>query len=213
MPGLTPPDHSKICQDNPDVVEYHEPTGYRRIPLTTCQGGRELEYVEDKARPCPKHEDEFDRSHDRTLSGAGVFFAIVVPIGLASAAGYWVWRNWDGKFGRIRLGDGSGSSGGGGAGGGGGASMVWDAERAWIKYPIMAVAVVVAVLIAVPDTTTRLWRSTRTRFGMGGTSRSSGGASRRYTTRDSFARRQGDYDAVVDTDEGELLGDESDEEV
>lgn len=213
VPGLTPPDHSKICQDNPDVVEYHEPTGYRRIPLTTCQGGRELEYVEDKARPCPKHEDEFDRSHDRTLSGAGVFFAIVVPIGLASAAGYWVWRNWDGKFGRIRLGDGSGSSGGGGAGGGGGASMVWDAERAWIKYPIMAVAVVVAVLIAVPDTTTRLWRSTRTRFGMGGTSRSSGGASRRYTTRDSFARRQGDYDAVVDTDEGELLGDESDEEV
>jgi hypothetical protein len=38
------------------------------------------------------------------------------------------------------------------------------------------------------------------------------GGSKRFTTRDSFARGRGDY-AVVDDDEGELLGDESDEEV
>jgi hypothetical protein len=38
------------------------------------------------------------------------------------------------------------------------------------------------------------------------------GRSRRFTTRDSFARGRGDY-AIVDEDEGELLGDESDEEV
>jgi hypothetical protein len=38
------------------------------------------------------------------------------------------------------------------------------------------------------------------------------GSGRRFTTRYSFARGRGDY-AIVDEDEGELLGDESDEEV
>jgi hypothetical protein len=38
------------------------------------------------------------------------------------------------------------------------------------------------------------------------------GRGRRFTTRDSFARGSGDY-AVVDTDEGELLGEDSDEDV
>lgn len=227
VPGLSPADHSKICADDPDAVEYYEPTGYRRIPLTTCRGGRELEYIEDKAHACPKHEDEFEKTHRRRLSGLGLFLAVVVPIALAGAAGYWVWRHWDGKFGRIRLGDnGLGGGGGAGRGRGGGSSMVWDAERVWIKYPVMAVAVVVAIVIALPDTATRLWRSVRSTTRLfGGRGRGSGsggggggvggpgagGAGRRYTTRDSFARRRGDYDAVVDTDEGELLGDESDE--
>jgi hypothetical protein len=39
-----------------------------------------------------------------------------------------------------------------------------------------------------------------------------GGYGRTYTSRSSFARGRGDY-AVVDPDEGELLGDDSDEEV
>ena len=38
------------------------------------------------------------------------------------------------------------------------------------------------------------------------------GSGKRFTTRDSFARGTGDY-AVVDTDEGELLGEDSDEDV
>jgi len=38
------------------------------------------------------------------------------------------------------------------------------------------------------------------------------GRTARFTTRDSFARGRGDY-AIVDEDEGELLGEESDEEV
>lgn len=49
-----------------------------------------------------------------------------------------------------------------------------------------------------------LWRDARTTFG--------GSRPARFTTRDSFARGRGDY-AVVDDDEGELLGDESDEDV
>lgn len=114
--------------------------------------------------------------------------------------GYWVWRHWDGKFGRIKLGEpGSGA-------GGSGASMVWDAERPWIKYPVMVIAVVVAVVISLPDTTRRVWRSVGARFGL------VGGSGRRFTSRSSFARGRGDYD-VVDPDEGELLGEDSDEEV
>ena len=51
-------------------------------------------------------------------------------------------------------------------------------------------------------------------FGSGGRgawSRVGGGAGP-FTTRDSFARGRGDY-AVVDEDEGELLGEDSDEDV
>lgn len=80
--------------------------------------------------------------------------------------------------------------------------MIWDAERPWIKYPIMAIAVVVAVVVSLPDTMRRLGRSIWSRFRGGGT---------RYTTRSSFARGRGDYN-VVETDEGELLGEDSDEE-
>ncbi|KAI9759160.1 MAG: vacuolar protein sorting/targeting protein PEP1 [Chaenotheca gracillima] len=188
VPGLDPSDHSKICKEDPNAVEYFEPTGYRRIPLTTCEGGTELEYR--KAQPCPDHEEEFRKEH-RGLSGFTFFLAVVLPFVAAAGVGYWVWRNWDGKFGRIRLGEQGGIG-------------TFDAESPWIKYPVTAVAVIVAVVIAIPDTLGRLWRSVTGRFGSGG--------ERRYTTRSSFARGRGDY-AVVDEDEGELLGDDSDEEV
>jgi hypothetical protein len=68
----------------------------------------------------------------------------------------------------------------------------------------MALAGLVAVAQALPLLAASLWRSVSSLIGRG--------ASRRFTTRDSFARGRGDY-AIVDEDEGELLGDESDEEV
>jgi hypothetical protein len=110
---------------------------------------------------------------------------------LASGAGYWVWRNWDGKFGRIRLGNDGGSD--------------FDAGSPWVKYPVMAVAVVVAVAVAIPDVVGRIWRFAQSKMGVGA-------ATGRYTTRSSFSRGRGEY-AVVDDDEGELLGEDSDEEV
>ncbi|KAI9847205.1 MAG: vacuolar protein sorting/targeting protein PEP1 [Sclerophora amabilis] len=190
VPGLDPADHSKQCSKDPDAIQYYEPTGYRRIPLSTCEGGRELAYLEDKAKPCPGHDDDFRKTH-RGVSGLGLLFAIVLPFAAAAGVGYWVWRNWDGKFGRIRLGEQGGVA-------------TFDAESPWVRYPIAAVAVTAAVVIALPDTLGRLWRIVKGRFG--------GVPERRYTTRSSFARDGPDY-AVVDEDEGELLGDESDEEV
>ena len=61
-----------------------------------------------------------------------------------------------------------------------------------------------AVAQAIPLLVSSLWRSASSAFG--------GSSTRVFTTRDSFARGRGDY-AVVDEDEGELLGDESDEDV
>lgn len=181
-----------MCKED-GVTQWYEPTGYRRIPISTCVGGRELEHIESKAHPCPGHEDEFEKKHPG-ISGVGIFFAIVIPLLVASGAGYWVWRNWDGKFGRIRLGDHGGS--------------VFDAGSPWVKYPIMGVAVVVAVAVAIPDVVGRIWRFVGARTGWSG----GAGATGRYTTRSSFTRGRGDY-AEVDDDEGELLGSDSEEEV
>jgi len=115
--------------------------------------------------------------------------------------GWWVYKNWDGKFGRIQLGDGFG----GAAGGGVGLADAFDRDAPWIKYPVMLLSGVVAVLAAMPMVVGSLWKAVSTRLGRSGEQRP-------FTSRRSFQRGRGDY-AVVDPDEGELLGEESDEEV
>lgn len=80
----------------------------------------------------------------------------------------------------------------------------FDGEAPYIKYPVLLISGLVAVAQALPLLLASLWRSTQKILGRGG--------SRRFTTRDSFARGRGDY-AIVDEDEGELLGEDSDEEV
>ena len=183
--GQEAPDHSQVCKEDPEKMSYFLPTGYRRVPLSTCEGGNELEKYESKEVPCRGHEKDFEEAH-RGLSGFWIFIlGVVLPVSIASAVGYWVWQNWHGKFGSIRLGE-SGSP--------------FDADRPWIKYPVAAVAGIVAVLAAVPLLLGSLWRWGSGMFGGG----------RRYTTRGSFARGRGDY-AVVDEDE--LLGEDEDEEV
>lgn len=198
VPGFSPPDHSESCralvpEGSSPPTHYYIPTGYRRIPLSTCQGGHELEYLESKAQACPGFEKEF--AEHRRVSGWVIIISVLVPFALAGAAGWWVWRHWDGKFGRIRLGE-------GGAGvfeGAGGA-----AGNALMHYTVVTVAVLVAVITAIPDIVRRMWRFGRDRLGRR--------ASARYTTRSSFNRGRADY-AEVENDEGELLGEDSDEEV
>jgi photosystem II stability/assembly factor-like uncharacterized protein len=194
--GLEKPNPMDVCKKNPDLTEYYEITGYRRIPLSTCQGGKDLQYT-STTHPCPDHEAEYEKKHG--ISGAGLFFAIVLPIAAAAGVGYWVYKHWDGKFGRIRLGDGMG---------GGGMGSAFDGDAPWIKYPVMAISGVVAVLAALPMLLGSLWGIVSSRLGRS----SGGGYSRPYTSRSSFQRGRGDY-AVVDHDEGELLGEDSDDEV
>lgn len=174
-----------MCEQK-GVQEWWDNTPYRKIPLSTCEGGNEFDKTGD-VHPCPGFEEDFEKKHG--ISGFGIFLAVVIPFAAASGIGYYVWKNWDGKFGRIRLGD----SGGG-----------FDSEAPWVKWPVAAISGLVAVVAAIPLLIGSLWRFVAGRMG--------GYGGRTYTSRSSFARGRGDY-AVVDPDEGELLGEESDEDV
>jgi hypothetical protein len=187
--GLTLPDASLVCK-NKGVTEYWDNSPFRKIPLSTCEHGTEFDKQGGGPHPCPGFEDDFQKKHG--ISGFGIFMAVVIPFAAAGGIGYYVWRHWDGKFGRIRLGDSAGGA--------------FDSDAPWVKYPIAAISGLVAVAAAIPLLVGSLWRSVTGRVSGGGY----GG--RTYTSRSSFARGRGDY-AVVDADEGELLGDESDEEV
>ncbi|OJD23332.1 vacuolar protein sorting/targeting protein 10 [Blastomyces percursus] len=185
VPGLEPLDPKLVCTEDPKAIEWYEPTGYRRIPLTKCQGGKQLNHI--VAHPCPNREEEFEKKHPR-LRGIGLFFAIIIPIGLAAAVGYYVYQHWDGKFGRIRLGE-TGSGG------------FFDRDSPLISIPVTIVAGTVAVATALPLLVSSLWRSLSGFVRVPG-----GGSSRRpYSSRGAFAARRGDYVGVVD-DEDELLG-------
>ncbi|RFU79218.1 vacuolar sorting targeting 10 [Trichoderma arundinaceum] len=194
--GFTPISGKEWCTNNPNETSYFEPTGYRRVPLSTCQGGNELDKTSTE-HPCEGHEDEFEKKH-RT-SGVVIFFAVVIPFALAGTMGWYVYRNWNGKFGQIRLGDNS---------------STFDSDQPWIKYPIIAVSAVAAVVVSLPVMVSSLGRLVASSFGRFGQRSDRSWFSRgtrRFTTRDSFARGRGEY-SIVD-DEGELLGEESDEEV
>lgn len=199
--GLRPKDPEQICREDPEQTEYHEPTGLRRIPLSECKGGAFDPDNVFKVHPCPGHEEEFEKKHG--VSGVAIFFAVVTPIALAALVGWWVYNNWQSKFGQIRLGEQNGL----------------DNNSPWVKYPVVAVSAVVAVVAALPLVASSVWRAASSTFSrLRG--RDSGGrygwlgssGPRRFTTRDSFARGRGDY-AIVDEDEGELLGDDSDDEI
>jgi len=184
IPGLELADPKAVCSQG--AKEWWDPTPYRKIPLSTCQGN-EMDRV-GEVHACPGFEEEFDKKHG--ISGFGLFLAIGFPFVAAGSIGYYVWRNWDGKFGRIRLGE---------AGGG------FDSDALWIKWPVAALSGLVAVAAAIPLLVRSVWNFAAARMG-------GGYGGRTYTSRSSFARGRGDY-AVVDADEGELLGEDSDEEV
>jgi photosystem II stability/assembly factor-like uncharacterized protein len=186
--GLDPPDPMAVCRNDKNAFEYWDVTPYRKIPISTCNGGKEMEHTGSR-HPCPGKEEEFAKK--RGISGVGLFFAIVVPFGVAAGIGYWVYQNWGGKFGAIRLGD---------TGVGGGSFT----EGPWVQWPVAAVSGLIAVLAALPLLLGSLFRSARGVFG--------GYGGRTYTSRQSFARGRGVY-AAVDHDADELLGDDSDEEV
>ena len=189
VPGFNQPDHEAACSADPSLKKYYKPTGYRKIPISWCDGGDEEKYL-GQDLPCPGHVPEYEAEHPGGLSGFAFFLiAIVLPIAAAGGIGYWVWTRYQqGSFGRIRLGDSSGGS-------------AFDAEQPWVKYPVAALSAIVAVVAAVPLLIGAGWSALRGLFG----------GSRRYTTRQSFARGRGDY-AVVDPDEDELLGDDDDDE-
>ncbi len=190
--GYEPLSGKEWCEKY-NATTYFEPTGYRRLQLTTCEGGKEFDKTSTE-HDCAGYEGEVAKKHK--TSGVAIFFAVVIPIAAAVAIGWWVHRNWSGKFGQIRLGE---------------SSSTFDSDQPWIKYPVIAISAVAAVAAALPVVGVSVWRSA-----VGAYQRAGGGSggrswNRRFTTRQSFARGGG-YSQVEDYD-GELLGEDSDEDV
>jgi hypothetical protein len=140
------------------VFEYYKPTGYRRLPASTCEGGLELDKVE--SLPCPGEENrEKWKNKHKGLSGFGLFLAIVIPFAAAGGIGWYVWtRVLNGRFGAIRLGEDNGSP--------------------LVQYPIIIISALVAVAMAIPSILSAIGNWVGSKFTR----------TRRYTTRSSFAR-------------------------
>lgn len=144
VPGFTPPDHKAVCAENPNVIEWWEPTGYRRVPLSTCEGGKELDKI--VAHPCPGHEEDYDRKH-RGLHGFWLAVVILLPIGMVAVLGYTVWEHYSKNYGQIRLGE-----------------EESDQPLA-VQWAVTALAGVVAFVSVLPGAARSLLAQVRQRFG------------------------------------------------
>jgi hypothetical protein len=105
--GLTPEDRMKdMCSKN-NAFEYFKPTGYRKITLSTCVGGKE--YDSWDAEPCPGKEKEFDEHYGRGINKTNIWLVFGVPLFVLVFATWFVYdrgirRNGGFKrFGQIRL--------------------------------------------------------------------------------------------------------------
>ncbi|KAI0351364.1 Oligoxyloglucan reducing end-specific cellobiohydrolase [Trametes cingulata] len=106
MPGLKPHEADPVAQCRNGEDFWYELTPYRKVPISTCEGGKRLD--RGAAHPCPG------------LRGHGVFFwlmMLLIPISFAALAGYWYYRRGGYSRGAIRLpGADSGSRYSGGSG-------------------------------------------------------------------------------------------------
>ncbi|CAR30378.1 type I sorting receptor [Lachancea thermotolerans CBS 6340] len=106
--GLEPADPSQICKKDSDLIEYFEITGYRKIPLSTCEGGLRLD-VASKSHACPGKEKEFKNKYG--VSGRHILYIMIAPVLIFIGAAWFVYergikRNGGlSRFGEIRLGD------------------------------------------------------------------------------------------------------------
>ncbi|CDK29013.1 unnamed protein product [Kuraishia capsulata CBS 1993] len=105
--GLSPLDPVRICTADPDLLGYWEPTGYRKVPLSTCESGLQLDKWTE--HPCPGKKNDFNKKHGSGITGFGLFAVIFVPIAVFLAATWFVYdrgirRNGGfSRFGEIRL--------------------------------------------------------------------------------------------------------------
>lgn len=106
--GLKPADPKDICSKDNSLIEYFEPTGYRKIALSTCNGGLMLANS-DSPHPCPGKEKEFKEKYkvNHTSFLAIWIFAVLIFTGMLSFIYYrGIKRNGGfARFGEIRLGD------------------------------------------------------------------------------------------------------------
>ncbi|SCV04049.1 LAMI_0H13036g1_1 [Lachancea mirantina] len=106
--GLDPAELEETCKKHPDLVEFFKPTGYRKVPLSTCVGGLNLDQA-SVPQPCPGKEKEFRDRHKASRSSVVVI--TLLPLFVFLAAMWFIYdrgikRNGGfARFGEIRLGD------------------------------------------------------------------------------------------------------------
>ncbi|KAK9233929.1 hypothetical protein V1525DRAFT_436104 [Lipomyces kononenkoae] len=149
VPGYQPPDHSARCRQMPGLVEYSEPTGYRKIPLSTCVGGEALDI--SKLHACPGHEKEFENRH-RGVHGFVLFLLIMLPFCMAGVIAYLVYNHYYGQYGQIRLGETDFDT-----------HIGLGTDNGLVKYLVIAVSAVVAFVGALPAIASQLFTSWRGR--------------------------------------------------
>lgn len=105
--GLSPADHKKAMCSAPDTFQYFESTGYRKIPLSTCVGGKSFDAF--NPQPCPGHEKEFAKHYGRDFGAGKALLVILIPLAVFFGATWFVYdrgiRRNGGfqKLGQIRL--------------------------------------------------------------------------------------------------------------
>ena len=78
VPGLSPSDRKKDMCLKENAFEYTETTGYRKIPISTCEGGKRFDGWQ--AHPCPGKEKEYNKHYGKELTGGNLFAILFVPL-------------------------------------------------------------------------------------------------------------------------------------
>jgi photosystem II stability/assembly factor-like uncharacterized protein len=105
--GLSPSSRKEEYCKKENAFEYFEPTGYRKIPLSTCSGGKEFDNW--NVQPCPGKEKEFNQHYGKEVSGSKLFIVLIIPLFVFIFATWFVYdkgirRNGGFKrLGQIRL--------------------------------------------------------------------------------------------------------------
>ncbi|KAI5962248.1 VPS10 [Candida pseudojiufengensis] len=103
VPGLTAEDRKKDMCSKPNAFQYFESTGYRKIPLSTCEGGKQFDSFSPK--PCPGKSKEFDEYYGREVKGSKLFIVLFVPLLVFIFATWFVYdRGIKRNGGFVRLG-------------------------------------------------------------------------------------------------------------
>jgi hypothetical protein len=168
-----------VCKQ-PGVNEWFETSGYRKVPLSTCAEGLNLDRRPANSHPCPGKEKEYYEDR-RGLRGWALAYVIMLTFGMAGVVGYIFWKRCaDGRFGQIRLGEGDPLS-----------------QPFYIRYPLIAISGIVAAAILLPDAIISGWKWLRGKLSR----------QKRFTTRRSFQR--GGYAALANESftDAELLDD------
>lgn len=148
--GLDPPDHSVVCKEE-GVNSWTEPTGYRKIPITTCVGGKDFDRGSEHA--CDGKEDQYRKTR-KGLHGFWLFVVVMIPFVAAGYIGHHVWNRTSGRsLGQIRLGDDSFEN------------EIYHGRDKIQEYAVVMVSGIIAVLGAVPMIATVLWSTIVDRLG------------------------------------------------